>query len=139
MEYNSSSKKMEASMRFTAHDLEHALERKGFPELGLGDRNELSTTDSIIEVYIQQNFSITADGKLITYIMIGKELKKDDNLYCFLESETLESPQVLQIKNSVLTEYSAEQVNRVNVKVGEFNTAITLGKDHLEEEIKTEK
>lgn len=139
VEYNATSKVMEMSMKFTAHDLEHALEHKGVPEMHLGEKNELLNSDSIIESYIKNSFSIQADGRIIAYKMIGKELKKDDVLYCFLESDTLASPQVLTIRNSILTEYTEKQVNRVNVKIGNYSHAITLGKDHLEEEIKIEK
>ncbi|MBL4594497.1 MAG: hypothetical protein JKX68_11885 [Flavobacteriales bacterium] len=137
-EYNSESKTFEISIKFIGHDLEKALDVSGTPELFLGTPKEIENADEYLMKYINQRFHMVVDGESLNYKFIGKEINNDDFIYCFIESNKLETPKKVTIKNTLLTEVFSEQANTVYLTVGKqkINYSLNKGKVSDTHEIK---
>jgi hypothetical protein len=131
--YNPKSQTLEISIKFIGHDLEHSMETAGVPELFLGEEKESDKANDYLKKYIDGKFKVIADGKQMSFKFIGKEVNNDDFIYCYLESEKLDLPKKIEIKNSLLTEVFSEQVNTVYLKVGDNNLTYTFNKNKVSE------
>lgn len=132
-QYNAESKTFEISVKFIGHDLERAISNAGAPELYLGTENENEKADNYINQYINQRFHMVVDGVSLNYNLIGKEIGNDDFLYCFLESNKVETPKKVTIKNTLLTEMFAGQSNSVYLTVGNQKVNYQLNKSNVSE------
>lgn len=132
-EYNMSSKTIEISVKFIGHDLEKALKDAGIPELNLGTSNESDKANHYLKKYIEKHLLIKADGNELDYTFIGKEVNNDDFIYCYIETNQLEKPKEVEIKNTLLIEVFNEQVNTVYLKVGQTKQTYTFNKGKVRE------
>lgn len=138
-EYNKASEKFEVSIKFIGHDLEKALSNSGAPNLFLGTPKEVGKANHYLETYINQRFHMIVDGKSLNYKLIGKEVNNDDFMYCYLESNTVQNPKSVTIKNTLLTEVFNEQANTVYLKVGDQKINYSLNKAKVSETHQIEK
>lgn len=132
-EYNAKTKSFEISIKFIGHDLEKALSSAGTPNLYLGTPKEIEKANYYLKKYIEKRLIMKVDGKPLTYKFIGKEINNDDFIYCFIETDQLESPKKITIKNTLLTEVFDEQANTVYLKVGNQQLNYSLNKDKVSE------
>lgn len=132
-EYNVDSKTFEIGVKFIGHDLEEALSAVGAPRLYLGTEKEHEKADYYLSQYINQRFHMVADGVSLNYSFVGKEINKDDFIYCFFESNQLESPKKVTIKNTLLTEIFSGQANTVYLTVGDQKKNYQLNKSNVSE------
>jgi uncharacterized protein YlxP (DUF503 family) len=132
-DYNMELKTFEISMKFIAHDLEAALESAGVPKLYLGTEKEHKKAADYINQYINQRFHMVVDGVSLNMNFVGKEINNDDFMYCFFESDSLETPKKITIKNTLLTEIFSEQANTVYLRVGDQKVNYQLNKSKVSE------
>ena len=132
-DYNATSKTFEISIKFIGHDLEKVLTNAGAPELYLGTAKENEKADEYLMKYINQRFHMVVDGKSLNYSFVGKEINNDDFIYCFIESNKIETPKKITIKNTLLTEIFSEQANTVYLKVGDQQLNYLLNKGKVSE------
>ncbi|PKP34709.1 MAG: hypothetical protein CVU00_05650 [Bacteroidetes bacterium HGW-Bacteroidetes-17] len=126
LEYNSRSHTFEISIKFIGHDLEDALENAGVPSLNLGAPNENEKANEYLKQYIDKNFQLIVNDKNLTFKFIGKEVKDNDFMYCYLETNEIPVIKNVDIKNTLLIEMFDEQSNIVNLKVGDENLSFTF-------------
>ena len=131
--YNSKSQTFEISIKFIGHDLEHALENVGVPEMYLGEDKEVDKANDYLKKYIDSKFKMSADGKQLKFNFIGKEVNNDDFIYCYIESEKTESPKKITIKNTLLAELFPEQTNMVYLTVGDQKITYVFDKSKVSE------
>lgn len=132
-DYNTKSKTFEISIKFIGHDLEKVLAKEGAPELYLGTSKEIKNADEYLMNYINQRFQMVVDGEKLNYKFMGKEINNDDFIYCFIESNKVDSPKKITIKNSLLTEVFSEQANTVYLTVGKQKINYLLNKGKVSE------
>lgn len=118
IEYNPMSQSIEISQQYIAHDVEKAIFIKHKVDLHLAEPNEHPKADSILEVYFRDNFELSIDST-IQLNWVGREVKLDESLLIYLQSEKIEQPNKLTVKNTSLTEVFPAQSNITHVKVGE--------------------
>ena len=70
----------------------------------MGTEKEHEKADYYLNRYINQRFHMVVDDESLTYNFVGKEINNDDFIYCFLESNQIETPKKVTIKNTLLTE-----------------------------------
>ena len=131
--YNTTSQNFEIALKFIGHDLEHALEATGIPEMYLGTDKEIEKANEYLKKYIDSNFQLMVDGKKVSFKFIGKEVNNNDFIYCYLESEKIEYPKKVEIKNSLLIETFPEQTNTVYLTIKENKTTYTFNKNKVSE------
>ena len=117
IEHNVAAKSLEISMHIFLDDLEVALEKSGATNLRLGTDQEDTKAEEWLEKYLNKQFQISVNGKLVKYNFIGKELSEDFlALWCYMEVEGVSNVNSLQVVNKILTELYDDQKNVVQIK-----------------------
>jgi hypothetical protein len=115
MNYNETSKNIEVSCKVFTDDIEKALEKKtGRPY------HITSAQDPVIAAalasYLHDHLGISFDNKAVTLKYLGYELEKEA-VWSYLEGSVGAIPKTAQISNSVLYDFSGEQINLVHITV----------------------
>lgn len=132
--FNSESDRMEVSIRIFPDDLDRALfEREGI-HTQLGTELELPEADSLLKVYLLDQFYMEVNGERLKLEYLGKE-PEADAIWCYLESEQLGEPSDYLVYNSILTHTFEEQVNIVQVYHGKWNKGLMLSRDHRSDQL----
>lgn len=131
VELNPATKVLEVSIKFIGHDLELVLESAGVPNLYLGTAKENPKANEFLLAYIQKHFEIRVDEKAVPFHFVGKEINNDDFIYCYLESEKLNSPNKIAFTSTLLTEKFNQQANILYLKVGDKKLNYTFTKDKV--------
>lgn len=132
-DYNTNSKTFEIAVKFIGHDLEKALNNAGAPNLYLGTEKEHEKADYYLNQYINQRYHMVVDSKSLKFNFVGKEINNDDFIYCYLESDKVETPKKVTIKNTLLTEVFIGQANTVYLTVGNQKINYQLNKRNVSE------
>ena len=72
--------------------------------------------NSLVADYVSSHFSITADGKLRRLDYLGFE-KEVEAVYCYFEVKDLAHLKKLELTNSLLQDFTQEQINIMHVVV----------------------
>lgn len=110
--HSPSTETLDLTWRMTAHDIEHALENVAL--LKLGSAQEHPKADSILNAYFKEHLVLMQDQQL-KWRWIGKELD-GETLYCYLQVDSITSPNNLLVKNTLLQDLYYEQQNLVHVE-----------------------
>jgi len=125
--YNQDTGRLEISMRIFPDDLDLALKRKHGISTRLATRLEPPEADSLLERYLDDHFDVEVNGEKVRLTYLGKE-PEADAIWCYLESETVTVPVTIRVLNSILMGDFEDQVNLVQVYVGEWNRGILLSR-----------
>lgn len=111
-------KTLQITMHLFIDDLEMALEKQGKTSLMVGTEKEKSGVNELINNYLQQNFTLTVNGKKTPVAFLGKETTSDRQaLWLYFEVQNLKNVNALTVENKTLTEVHADQKNMVQVIV----------------------
>ena len=131
LSYNALSKRFEVSMRIFPDDLDRALLERSGIQTQLGTELEHERADSLLTAYLLESFSIHVEDQEIALNYLGKE-PESDAIWCYLESDPVSdpvsAPQVISIRNELLTELFPDQVNIVQVYWKEWNKGLLLNR-----------
>lgn len=116
--YNATNQTFELSIKFIGHDLEKALIEGGVSELYLGTEKENSKANEYLMKYIEKKIHVVVNDKSLAFKFIGKEINNDDFIYCYIESDKVENPKTITIKNTLLTNVFSGQKNTVYLTIG---------------------
>lgn len=133
--YNEERSCFELSLRIFPDDMDRALEDIHGTNPMLLTRREHSTSDSLLALYFRETLELTANGKALEIKFLGKEAESDA-MWCYLESTACGLPEQVVIRNAILTEVFADQVNICQVYVGEQNRGLLLNRDQPSGELK---
>ena len=132
LNYNAQSKRFEVSMRIFSDDLDQALLERSGIQTQLATELEHDRADSLMSAYILENFSIHVEDRMVALNYLGKE-PESDAIWCYLESDPVSdpvsAPQVLSIRNELLTELFPDQVNIVQVYWEKWNKGLLLNRN----------
>jgi hypothetical protein len=123
--YNRDSHRLEISMRIFPDDMDRALEGVAGIKSHLVTELEIPGADSLLQDYLLENFHLEVNGKEIRLAYLGKE-PEDDAMWCYLESEMVDTPEEITVRNTILTELFEEQVNIIQTYVGGWNRGLLL-------------
>lgn len=126
--YNDQTQRFEVSMRIFPDDLDRALLQMHGIQSQLATRLEHELADSLLMVYLLEDFSIMVDGTMVGLSYLGKE-PESDAIWCYLESSPVQEPDSITVRNVVLTEFFPDQVNIIQVYHGKWNKGLLLNRD----------
>lgn len=126
--YNDQTERFEISMRIFPDDLDRALLELHGIQSQLATELEHELADSLLMVYLLEDFSIWVDGKELGLSYLGKE-PESDAIWCYLESSPVPEPDSLTVRNIVLTEFFPDQMNIIQVYHGKWNKGLLLNRD----------
>jgi hypothetical protein len=125
--YNTESARLEISIRMFPDDLDRAiLHTYGIPT-HLATELEDPEDDTLLIRYLQQHFSIRCEGDPVVLNYLGKE-PEADAVWCYLESDPLEKPEMLEVRNTLLTDEFEDQVNIIQVYYLDWNKGALLNR-----------
>ncbi|HVK97878.1 MAG TPA: DUF6702 family protein [Flavisolibacter sp.] len=116
LEQNSNERTLELSFKFFSDDFEHTLEKAYNRSIDITAAKEKTSVDKLITDYISKNFSVTSDNKKAQLQYLGFEMDKE-SVYCYFEVPNISSVKKLDIHNSLLHDFSKEQLNIMHVTV----------------------
>ncbi len=117
IKYNTSEKRIEGALKLTIHDLEASLTKIHHKTI---DLHKADTTGSIrlLENYLQPRLVLFENNKVIIYHVIGFEVDGVD-LFVFYEAQEPKAPIQFKVKSEVLYEFSPQEINIVNIVIGD--------------------
>ena len=126
--YNMQTERFEVSMRIFPDDLDRALlERTGI-RTQLATELEHKSADSLLMVYLLEEFSLQVNGAELVLDYLGKEVESDA-IWCYLESSRVAAPETITVRSVILTEYFLEQVNIIQIYHGKWNKGLLLNRN----------
>ncbi len=106
---NTSSKHIEVIHQFTAHDIENTIaETKQ-----INFSPEHPQYDQYIQAYFEQHFSLARNNNTVPLNWIGFEIKRGQ-IFAYQESKNKNFLDNLMVKNTILVDTYAKQINTVN-------------------------
>jgi hypothetical protein len=128
--YNDQTESFEVSMRIFPDDLDRALlERTGI-HTQLSTELEHKDADSLLMVYLLEDFSLVVNGEQIALSYLGKEAESDA-IWCYLESSGVAAPESITVHNTLLTEFFPDQVNIIQVYHEKWNKGLLLNHQEI--------
>lgn len=114
---NAAAKSLEISCKFFADDLEQTLEKAYGTHLDISDAKDKASFDKFIPDYINKHLQLTADGKPLRLNFVGYE-KEKESAFCYFEVLNIPLLKQLDATNSLLHDFTKEQINIMHVTVG---------------------
>ncbi len=108
--HNPDSNSLEISMKIFTDDLELAIRQYSDGEFTLLDTEAKNVDSDMLEKYLNQHFQILIDEKDTQLEFVGFEFDYDVIL-CYLEGKKVRKISTIEIKNEVITEVFADQIN----------------------------
>lgn len=113
---NPSDKTLEISCKMFADDLEQIIEKNNHAELDISTEKDRASFDKYIPAYVKNHLGIAIDGKPAALSYIGFE-KDKESAYCYFQVEHVPSLKKIDIANSLLYDFTADQINIIHVIV----------------------
>lgn len=123
--FNTSDKTLEVSCKMFADDLEQIIEKNNHVQLDISSGKDKAKFDNYIPAYVKNHLSISVDGKTGNLSYIGFE-KESESAYCYFQLENISALKKIDINNSLLHDYTPDQVNIIHVMVNGKRQSIKL-------------
>ncbi|MFV5688598.1 DUF6702 family protein [Flavobacterium sp. ZT3R25] len=114
--YAPEKKMLQITSRIFVDDLNKALEKKYNKKLYLGSEKESPEEMLLLKKYFLEKFSVKVNGQTKTVNFLSKELD-GDILVCYCNVKEINKINSIEIFNSVLIDWNAEQQNITHVTV----------------------
>ena len=129
--YNTDTERFEISLRIFPDDLDRALLARSGITTQLATELEHESADSLLMVYLLEDFTLQVNGLELDLDYLGKE-SESDAIWCYLESSKITGPETITIRNAILTEHFLDQVNIIQVYYKKWNKGLLLDHNQIE-------
>lgn len=126
MEYNETEKQIEVSLKLTAHDFEHVLEKKFGKQIHIENVKAGSEVDKFIINYIKTHFSVKSGSELAVFNYVGREVTVKDELFFYFTISNVKNPSKIVVRNTFLFEIFQQQQNIIHYKLKGKTKSLTL-------------
>jgi hypothetical protein len=126
MAYNIELKRIEVSIKLTAHDFEYVLEKRFKNSVEIDKVKDGSKEDLYIQEYISKNFIVKSNNVLAKFNYVGKEVNLRDELYFYFTFTSIDDFKKLIVTNTMLFETYQQQQNIVHYTVNNKTKSATL-------------
>jgi hypothetical protein len=114
--YASEKKMLQITARIFVDDLNNALAKKYHKKLYLGTEKESAEEMLLLKKYFLENFSVKVNGQTKVVNFLSKELE-GDILICYCNVKEISKINSIEIFNSVLMDWNADQQNITHITV----------------------
>lgn len=115
--HNAAEKTLEISCKFFADDFETTLERAFKTAVDVTAAKDKALLDKLIPAYVGRHLALAADGKPVKLTYLGYE-KERESVYCYFEVQQLPAVKKLDVTNTLLYDFTADEINIVHAAVG---------------------
>ena len=113
---NTSDKTLEVSCKMFADDLEQIIEKNNHTQLDISSDKDKPNFDKYLPAYVKGHLGLAIDGKAANLSYIGFE-KEKESAYCYFQVENISSLKKLDVFDSLLQDFTSEQINIIHVTV----------------------
>ena len=113
--YAAEKKMIQITSRIFVDDLNKGIEKKYHKKTFIGTDKETQADIDLLKKYLSENFTIKINGQPKSIAFLSKELEADDVLVCYSRITGVEKFKTLEISNTVLTDWNAEQQNITHI------------------------
>jgi hypothetical protein len=114
--FASEKKMIQITSRIHIEDINKALETKHKKKISLGDDKETPEDVKLLKDYLAKNFSIKVNGQLSPINFLSKEIEGDE-IVCYSNIKAITKINSLEISNTILIDFFADQQNRINATI----------------------
>lgn len=115
IQYNMAHHALEISVRIFTDDFEGALRKTVPGKVDLIHPQDKNKMNEAVVNYITQHLQLQPNGKPAALSFVGYE-QQEESTWCYFEISGVNSLQQLNIANSLLHDYNANQINMLHVK-----------------------
>jgi len=126
MEYNESLKQIEVSLKLTAHDFEHVLEKQFGKQIHIENVKKGSVIDKYIVSYLKKHFKVKSQNENTQLKYVGREVTIKDELFFYFTINNIEKPNTIVVQNTFLFELYKQQQNIIHYKYKGQTKSLTL-------------
>lgn len=116
---------VQITSRIFIDDLENLLRERYDKKITLAIKNEMPTTDRVIERYLKEKIKIKINGNSVNLNYIGKEYDTDI-VKCYLEIEGIKTIETIEISNQVLFDMFDDQQNIIKTNINKRQKSFNL-------------
>ena len=113
--YAAEKKMVQITSRIFIDDLNNGLEKKYHKKTFVGTEKETQADVDLLKKYLTDNFSIKINGQSKPITFLSKEVEAGDVLVCYSRIKDIDKFKTIEISNSVLVDWNAEQQNITHI------------------------
>ncbi len=113
--YAAEKKMIQITSRIFIDDLNNGIEKKYHKKSYIGTEKETQADVDLLKKYLSENFTIKINGQSKTITFLSKEVESDDVLVCYSRIKDVEKFKTIEISNSILVDWNAEQQNITHI------------------------
>jgi len=123
IDYNKESKRLQIAIKMFTNDVERRFVEMAQTRLNIGQADENIASDSLLLIYIKQNFELRINGqKDVLKMQFVEKKMKDDALWVYVSTENVKTLKHLEVRCTLLTDIFFDQTNMVIIN--ESNTML---------------
>lgn len=115
--HNANDKTLEISCKIFTNDFEETLEKNYKTKVDLVNPADKAAMDKLVSDYIKKHLSLGVDGKQVNFSYVGFE-KEDEAVFSYFQVDNIASVKKINVVNSILHDFSEQQINIVHCIVG---------------------
>lgn len=115
--YAAEKKMIQITSRIFVDDLNSGIEKKYHKKTFIGAEKETQQDVDLLKKYLSENFTIKVNGQPKAITFLSMEIESNDVLVCYSRITAVEKFKTLEITNTVLTDWNAEQQNITHISV----------------------
>lgn len=115
--HNAAEKSIEISAKIFIDDMENTLKQQFRTVVDLSKPEQEKRSGEFIDKYVQQHLQLKADGRVVPLKYVGFE-KDSESVFCYFEGTGVASVKKLEVVNSLLYDFTEDQINIMHVIVG---------------------
>jgi hypothetical protein len=124
IEWNSKEQSLEIISKIFIDDLEAALTKNYNKKVDLFTAPNAATKQLVLD-YLQKHLQIAVNGKSCTFSIVGYERQKEA-CWCYVEISNVSSVSKITVANTILHDYTTQQINLLSATVGSQNKSTKL-------------
>ncbi|SHM76981.1 DUF6702 family protein [Flavobacterium saccharophilum] len=113
--YAAEKKMIQVTSRIFIDDLNNGMEKKYHKKTFIGTEKETPEDLELFKKYLSENFIIKVNGQSKPITFLSKEIEAGDVLVCYSRIKDVEKFKTLEILNSILVDWNAEQQNITHI------------------------
>jgi hypothetical protein len=134
--YAAEKKMIQITSRIFIDDLNNGLEKKYHKKTFVGTEKETQADIDLLKKYLADNFSIKINGQPKSITFLSKEVEAGDVLVCYSRIKDIDKFKTIEISNSVLVDWNAEQQNITHISVFGIKKSVLFTESSRKEVLK---
>lgn len=123
--HNGKDKTLEISCKIFADDMEATLKQNYKTAVDLTSEKQQALANNFIKEYISRHLKLSAEDKALLLNYVGFE-KESEAVYCYFEVSNISAVKNLKIENTILHDFTPQQINIMHVTVNGKRQSIKL-------------